>query len=384
MDMFRKNQVVMLQILVFCGVLLGLQFLAHFLSNPILRLIIHLSIIFLWGFLLATALVFLALQIINNFRFERSFVPNKLKIKPLPKLQNYRILNPLDRDGIFYKAQLHTHSNLSYDSKVPPLQVINSYKTDGYNILVITDHDVFSDFSKYSTDDFLIMPGIEITIPVLFWPIPLGKHLIMINPKEKRLHYKGVQKLLNLNSNHPGLAIPAHLSWRGGAGSGRWYLPELYRLKKLQFIEIENPHSRDPIDLTIWHKLIIDKGPEHPVWGIAVDDSHSGSSNSGWIMIKTSELSLQSVISSLKSGAFYATSGPTDLKIVVEGTTVHVYASGATWIRFMNAQNQVIMAVRAEEAIYPSTGDEGFIRVEVTNQNRRTAWSQPMWLVPNE
>ncbi len=381
MNVFKKNPIILLQLLTICGTLILLQYLAHFFPHTILSLIVNLILILVWVFLLAMILTFLALQIIHNFRFERSFIPSKLKIKPLLVLNNYQIQNPLEQEGTYYKAQLHTHSSLSFDSNTPPLQVIESYKKDGYNILAITDHDVLSDFSKYSTNDFLVLPGIEKTVPALFWPIPLGKHLILINPKEKRPQYKKVQELLNQALEHGTIAMPAHLGWRGGAGTGRWYPFELYRLKNLQFIEIDNPHSKDPSDLTIWHKLIISNGPEHPIWGVAVDDSHTGSSKSGWVMVKAPQLDLSSIITRLKKGAFYATNGPSNLEITVEGTEILVHSPSAVWIRFINAQNQVVMAVRADKAIYPSSGDEGFIRVEVSDKNGATAWSQPMWLI---
>lgn len=382
MKIFKKNRLILLQLLAFCGTLLLFQYLAHFFPHTIWGLIFHLILILFWAFLLTVIVTFLGLQIIYNFRSERSFVPSKLKIKPLPELRNYHIVNPLEDEGIYYKAQLHCHTNLSYDSKTSPDQVIESYKRDGYHILAITDHDILSDFSKSSTNDFLILAGIEKTVPALFWPIPLGKHLVLINPQERNPQFKRVQELLDQASNHESLAIPAHLGWRGGAGTGRWYPLELNRLKNLQFIEIDNPHSKDPLDLTIWHKLIIKSGPESPIWGISVDDSHSGSSRNGWIMVKAPRLDLPTIINRLKKGAFYATNGPSNLEIKVEGTKIAVYSPGAVWIRFINAQNQVIMAVRADSAIYPSTGDEGFIRVEVSDQKGATAWSQPMWLIP--
>jgi hypothetical protein len=381
MSIFKKHRLVILQFLTICGALITIQFLAQLLPKNIWGFMANFSLMLIWIFLFAILITFLTLQIIQNFLFERSFLPSKLRIKALPTLKNYQIINPLEREGNFYKTQLHTHSNLSYDSKVPPPQIIESYKNSGYDILAITDHDKLSDFSNLSTPDMLILPGIEETVPVLFWPIPLGKHLVLINPQEKRPHSKTVQERFDQAAHSDGLAIPAHLNWRGGAGTGRWYLHELYRLKNLQFIEIDNPHSKDPFDLTMWHKLIIHSGPEHPIWGVAVDDSHSGSSHSGWIMIKAPQLDLPSVIASLKKGAFYATTGPSNLEIIVAGTQVHVHSPGAIWIRFINAQNQVIMATRSQEAVYQSCGDEGFIRVEVANKDQQTAWSQPMWLM---
>ncbi len=380
MKLLKKHWKIILQLLLIFLMIIGAKLLITYLPGN-WRYLAEFIVNSIWVILLGTIIVFMVLQIIQNFRLERSFIPDRLKIKPFPMLKHYRIINPLEGPGDFYKTQLHTHSNLSYDCKVAPEEIIASYQQDGYKILAITDHDRFSDFSNLSTEEMLILPGVEEVVPVLFWPIPLGKHLVLINPLNKRPHSETVQRRLDQTINFDSLVIPAHLSWRGGAGTGRWYPEALYKLKNLQFIEIHNPHSNDPLDLVIWHKLIIKSGPQKPVWGIAVDDSHRGSSRHGWIMVKTPGFDLRSVIQGLKKGAFYATTGPSNLDIRVEGTKIHVSAPGATWIRFFNAQNQVIWATRASEALYQSYGDEGFIRIEVKNEKGRTAWSQPMWLV---
>jgi hypothetical protein len=330
-----------------------------------------------------TVIVFVSLQIIQNFRFERSFLPIKMDFKPLPVLNKYRILNPLDVPGTFKKAQLHTHSNLSYDSDTPPEKVIESYQKDDYHFLAITDHDRFSDFAHLSTENFLVLSGVEETVPILFWPIPLGKHLIIINPPDKRPHSATVQERINQAEATEGIVIPAHLGWRGGAGTGRWFPEELYKLKNLQFIEIYSYHSMEPADFTIWHQLVIKGGPYSPVWGIAVDDSHTGSTKKGWIEVKTERIDLVSFVAALRKGAFYATNGPS-LEIKVIGHEIRVSAPGAVWIRVYNAQNQVVLASRKEEAAYQSFGDEGFLRVEATDLEDRTAWSQPLWLVKEE
>ncbi|HBE77147.1 MAG TPA: hypothetical protein DDW65_05125 [Firmicutes bacterium] len=382
MSLHKKHRLI-LQLVLIMGILLILQ-AATILLLGYWKLLAEIVAAIAWIFFLGIIITFLALQIIHNFRFERSFHPEKIKITSLPVLKKFKLLNPLENAGIYHKAQLHTHSSLSYDSNVHSLKIIESYKKSGYKILAITDHDVLSDFSTLSTSEMLILPGIEETIPVLFWPIPLGKHMVLINPLEKRPHRQTLQERLNQAVDIDMLVIPAHLSWRGGAGTGRWYPDELYRLKHLQFIEIYNPHSKDPLDLTIWHKLNVRGGPLHPVWGIAVDDSHSGSCGAGWVMLKTPRLDLVSVITNIKKGAFYATNGPSNVDIKVAGTKVYVNSPDSNWIRFINAQNQVTQATRGEQSIYQCSGDEGFIRVEVTDKNHRTAWSQPMWLVAED
>jgi hypothetical protein len=379
MGLIRQHQKIFSQISTIVISLALIYYIASYLPQPVgsrIRWIIIMVGILLIGL----ALTFLGLQIIFNFRFERSFLPEKLKISPWPALETYRIMNPLDVPGTFKKAQLHAHSFLSYDSDTTAEDLVKSYKDDGYSFLCVTDHDRISDFSHLSNNDLLVIPGIEVTIPVLFWPIPLGRHLVVINPASGSSHAALEAALSDPDGIADRVVVPAHLGWRGGAGTGRWYPKDLLKMKNLRFIEIDSPHSRDPVDLFIWNLLNVNHGPEHPVWGVAVDDAHTGSRNSGWIMVKTSDLSLPSFLNALKNGAFYPTSGP-EMNISITGRRVDVVAPTAKWIRFLNAQNRVITVTRSTEASYESRGDEGFIRVETEDTKGRTAWSQPMWLV---
>lgn len=379
MNLIRQHRQIFIQIITLI-VSLGLLYLAAYrLPQPLgsaIKWIVTITVILLTGL----ALTFLGLQIIFNFRFERSFLPDKLKISPLPVLERYRISNPMDAAGAFKKAQLHAHSSLSYDSGTSAVDLVNSYKQDGYSFLCITDHDRISSFAHLSDDTIRVIPGIELTIPVLFWPIPLGKHLVVINPVPGSSHAALEAARADPEGSADRVVVPAHLGWRGGAGTGRWYPKDLLKMKNLRFIEIDSPHSRDPVDLTIWNLLNVNHGPEHPVWGVAVDDAHTGSRNSGWIMVKTQDLSPASFLAALKKGAFYPTSGP-EMNISVTGHLIEAVAPTAKWIRFINAQNQIVAVARSTEASYESRGDEGFIRVEAEDSQGRTAWSQPMWLV---
>ncbi len=332
------------------------------------------------GFLTLLALTFLFLQIIQNFRFERSFIPKKLRIASPRVLENFTVHDPLDCPGEFRKAQLHVHTSLSYDSDIPPEKVVASYIADGYQFVVITDHDRYSDLSHLGTEHCLVIPGIEATIPALFWPIPLGKHLVMINPPPDLSPYTPVQERIERVEQYGGVTIPAHLSWRGGAGSGRWFPKELLKLKNLRLVEIYSPYSRDPVDFIIWHKLNLNSGPSHPIWGVAVDDSHVGSNNRGWIVVKTPAVTLANLINALKNGAFYATEGPS-LMTRVDGRDIYASAPDAQWLRFYDAKNQVIGVFRSNEGVYHCLGDEGFVRVEAVDADNYIAWSQPFWLI---
>ena len=63
--------------------------------------------------------------------------------------------------GNFYKANLHTHSMLS-DGKWDPAEIKNWYKTHGYSVVAITDHDLFIPHNDLTDDDFVALNGFEL------------------------------------------------------------------------------------------------------------------------------------------------------------------------------------------------------------------------------
>jgi predicted metal-dependent phosphoesterase TrpH len=61
----------------------------------------------------------------------------------------------------YYKANLHTHSTVS-DGKLEPEAVRDLYRNAGYSILALTDHSVTVAHQDLSTDDFVMLTGVEI------------------------------------------------------------------------------------------------------------------------------------------------------------------------------------------------------------------------------
>ena len=69
----------------------------------------------------------------------------------------------LPAEGQFYKANLHCHSTLS-DGRLTPAQLKEIYKSHGYAVLCITDHEVLLDHSDLNDPDFLALTGYEIAV----------------------------------------------------------------------------------------------------------------------------------------------------------------------------------------------------------------------------
>lgn len=88
--------------------------------------------------------------------------------------------NPFQREGRFYKGNFHTHSTRS-DGTRDPDDVIDQYRSRGYDFLSLTDHflpsayfnkpvDEFitvTDTTSLASDGFLTIPGAELHAPAL-------------------------------------------------------------------------------------------------------------------------------------------------------------------------------------------------------------------------
>jgi hypothetical protein len=352
--------------------------------------IIHILLTGFFGilFLVLFGLIFvIGIQIFSSIRIniyaaKDLFTPGKSG----PHLDLFSIANPYDCPGRFYKAQLHLHTSNSKDvaTKLPVTETILKYKKAGYHFVVITDHDTITTYPELNSSDFICIPGVEITLPFVFWP--LGKHLVVINPghQMERLPTGRASrpKLSKLHFSGNALMIPAHPNWRGNLGTGYWYLKDILKMGDCRFVEIYNVHSDSSWDVRLWHQLLTIRGYQKPVWGIAVDDTDNGEPlDLGWIMVKTKDISENSLITAVKNGCFYATTGP-EAGFQVEGGRIEVTTTTKSRIDFIDAQNKIVASFSANSGRYQPRGQEGFIRVEIRDENGRAAWSQPFFLIP--
>ena len=67
----------------------------------------------------------------------------------------------LPKNGNFYKANLHCHTNIS-DGKLSPEEVKKAYKDNGYSVVAYTDHEVYITHNDLTDDEFLALNGMEI------------------------------------------------------------------------------------------------------------------------------------------------------------------------------------------------------------------------------
>lgn len=281
----------------------------------------------------------------------------------------------------YYKAALHTHTNIS-DGGPSPEEMKEIYKSRGYQILSITDHNIIVDHSAMNEDDFLLLTGAEYNIndgadwaEKRFWmktyhlnfiakrPDNLWQPFIPKYPKDTSRHYlekvtdggfPWVYDMDNINAmiaeaNRQGfLVMYNHPNW--SLQTQEDYIP----LQGLWAMEICNYDSGrngslDQNNSRIYREMV--NSGKH-LFPVASDDSHSEKgSGGGWIMIGAEKLEYGAVIDAMEKGDFYASTGPEIYDVSIDEGMLTVHCSDAQRI-------VVDSGTRFAKAVFPKSPDK--------------------------
>ncbi len=295
--------------------------------------------------------------------------------------------NPFGTEGNWYKGNLHTHTNNS-DGELSPEEVLEGYRKHNYDFLAITDHNKVTQVEEYSRKDFLLLPGIEIDVDKSSLETPY--HLVGINIEKEievpldpnaRQQLKA-QEGIDLLKEKGCVVILAHPYWSGLT------MEELFSLEGQLGIEVYNSTCLRGIGKGLssvyWDALLV-KGKLN--WGFAVDDAHFRRADAyrGWIILKAAALNKESIISSIKKGLFYSSSGPKIKEVYFDRRRVYVYTSPVKTINFIcdNAKGRSIWKEgekELSEAEFELKGEEKYLRIECIDKNGETAWTNPLFL----
>ncbi len=288
--------------------------------------------------------------------------------------------NPFGMEGNWYKGNLHTHTNNS-DGELSPEEVLGGYKKHNYDFLAITDHSKVTVVEEYSRKDFLLLSGIEIDIESL---PGTACHLVGINIEkaiEVPLKLK-VQEGIDFLKGKGGEVILAHPYWSGLT------MEELFSIGGQLGIEVYNSTSLRGIGKglsSVYWDALLAKGKLN--WGFAVDDAHFRRADAyrGWTMVKAPILNEENMISSIKKGLFYSSSGPEIKEVNFDGKRVYVHASPVKVINFIcdNFKGRSVWneyGKEFSEAEFELKGEEKYLRIECIDKNGETAWTNPLFL----
>jgi predicted metal-dependent phosphoesterase TrpH len=301
------------------------------------------------------------------------------------------------QEARWYKGNTHTHTTNSDGNEVPR-RVVRWYLDHEYNFLVITDHNMITDITYLDTDrndDFILIPGEEVTDS--YGGKPAHVNAIGLKGTVTPLHGESmVQTLQNdVDAIHAagGIAQINHPNFRYAFGE-----KELAGLKNVNLVEILNI-AKDchnyaaggfPSVETMWDSLL-SKGQ---LWfGVISDDTHDyvgefsadkSYPGKGWIMVRASSLSQESILSSIAKGDFYATNGITinDVSITKSAYSVEIVPWGQAkyTTTFIGRHGRVLKESYETNATYTIRGDEGYVRARIFCSTGDVAYTQPVMI----
>ena len=325
----------------------------------------------------------------------------------------------LDKNKNYYKANLHTHTDLS-DGYSSPERIKKAYKDAGYSVVAFTDHEFLIDASTLTDDEFIAINGCELTIKEsdtqstktnntlrvthlclyaeradnVLTPCYSSKYSkkFLSERTEGKIHYdgeyerdyspEGISELIRLCHeagflvayNHPGWSLELDGRYLGYDG--------------VDFVEIFNTgclRMGFSDDEAVFSTMLLEG---KSVYCTAADDCHSGGSPYpvgdsfvGHVMINADSLSYESVIEALKAGSFYASSGPQIHSLTLDDNTVSVECSDAKRIsilyrgRFCNTTHKTTDEPLTRASFKLRENTDGF-RIRVEDESGMCAWSQ--------
>jgi len=299
-------------------------------------------------------------------------------------------------DGwLWVRGSLHTHTTNS-DGDSPPEAVADWYKENGYQFLVITDHETVTDVAsldKDPNDNFVVISGEEVAMPGEGAPIhanAIGITHTIKSPKRTFMAGRSVRRLVDLIRGAGGIPMVNHPNWY-------WALNhrDLLHIQGPYLLEVfnmgsDNRNAGDYAHISteqMWD-ILLSEGQE--VYATATDDMHllkKGAGNPdgpacGWVVARVRELTPTAIMEALARGDFYASNGVEIADYSFDGKEfrIKVVSNGGArpLIRFIGKWGRILQETEGTSAVYrvaPEREKDSYVRCKVI-VGKSAAWTQ--------
>lgn len=296
---------------------------------------------------------------------------------------------------LWVRGNTHAHSTIS-DGDVSPEEVAKWYKNHGYQFVFLTDHYSIAPekiFASLSSEKFVVIPGYELNARNDLGRFAVHGNALGTTKIIKPVEVKSITAtLLNMRRtvvqaggifqiNHPSFSV---LDTQAITRIPGPTLIEIYNhgVAMSQYGILGNAAFEQTWDegLTAGRQL----------YGVAADDAHDYHGKGkqppggGWIYVKVKKLTEKDILTSLKTGRFYASTGVQFEQCMHSGNRIIVKVkkiSGKRYsIRFIGRGGCILDEKQSPSAIYNLRGSkqESYVRVKVTANTGECAWSQPL------
>lgn len=297
----------------------------------------------------------------------------------------------------WWKGNTHAHT-LNSDGDSSPDDVARWYKEQGYNFLVLTDHNHLTSVDGLNAlmgadDKFLILPGEEVTDRYGSLPLHINGLLVTrkVDPQGGSSVSEVIQRDVDAIRSASGLPHLNHPNFGWAVTAA-----DLKRVRNDKLFEVYNGHplvnndgGGDRPSLEEMWDDILSSGKL--LYGLATDDAHhfkrpwdptASKPGKGWIYVRAPRLDGRELIAAMERGDFYASTGVelTDVSFTNKRLSVAVKQDGVSKYRivFIGNGGRVLKEERGATASYELRGDEGYVRAVVYESNGKRAWVQPV------
>jgi hypothetical protein len=282
----------------------------------------------------------------------------------------------LDAQKRYYRGNTHAHSypnSTDLDASYIATDIVPQYKAKGYDFLVFTDHGAWWNASPLTSPDFTVINGSEPGIS----GNGLWGHFTAVNLKS-RISGSGKthQEMIDAISAQGAIPFINHPRYSQIPISA---LQIIEKMKNNLFhMEIYNGVTvgqAGPDDISVWDSVLT---TGRLMYGVASDDSHKESNQGkGWIMVYSSSNQTDSLVEAIRRGDFYASSGVSLDTISYSSSKIFVKSKNGNSIKFIGKNGSVLKTFEGQEATYTITGEEIYVRAEISNSTGQKAWIQP-------
>jgi hypothetical protein len=297
----------------------------------------------------------------------------------------------------WYKGNTHTHT-LNSDGDSLPEDVVKWYSDNGYNFLVMTDHEFMTPVEPLNKlfgkpGEFLVLHGQEITDSVDKRPQHVNALGITAVIQPKRGKVSSLENLqLNIDAVRSAGGVPQinhpNFGWALTADT-------ISKTKGVMLFELFNGHplvnnlggGDSPGTEAIWDS-VLSRG--RLIYGIATDDVHtvkklgnkaSATPGHGWVMVRATELSQRALLEALEHGDFYASTGVELEDYSADPKAISIKVKEQRWskyrIQFIGRGGKILQEDLKGTSTYRIRGNEGYVRAKIIESNGKTAWTQP-------
>jgi hypothetical protein len=232
--------------------------------------------------------------------------------------------------GRWIKGNTHVHSTAS-DGGKSAAQLAAMYAAKGYEFLFLTDHWAASDFSREKRrGPVLWMDGLELdgsdASGSYFHVVCLGRFT--------GIHREmGFEAAMESVRRQAGLRVLAHPFWTGNS---------VEDVRRWDFDGVETYNHvchwlNGKGDGMVHWEWALSRNPR--VMGFASDDAHVTAQhpgwNGGWTMVNAEARTPGAIMTAIRAGRFYGTSGPEFAEIECDGARVTVRTSPVRFARLV-------------------------------------------------